>query len=88
MSKTLTLHRSRRAQRGRTLNGILARLSPNGESMWLHIPQWAARPCGGCECTYCQRHPDRVPRWDTLAVPFDNGWAYTVHAPEFWRPDR
>lgn len=43
---------------------------------------------GGCQCPYCEAHPDIPPRWDMLCVPFDTGESlggdhtWTIHMPE------
>lgn len=58
----------------------------NGQTrttLYLHIPDELSTPCDGCSCDYCKAHPDRIPRWDTLAVCDEHGGhSWTVHYPE------
>jgi hypothetical protein len=67
-----------------TLNGAKV-IHRNGTS-FVALPVEAQRPiAGGCQCPYCQNHPDKTPMWDTLAIGADSPFAWTVHYPDFPR---
>jgi hypothetical protein len=58
-----------------------------GNSIFIPLPLALQRPCGGCSCAWCKKHPQYEPAWDTLAVPAmpergrrDTTW--TVHYPQ------
>lgn len=70
------------------LNGTLCRPARVTDAIWLRIPDPRPIP-GGCDCSYCKKHPDLVPAWDTLSIPNNyeartEANAHTIHAPEFW----
>jgi hypothetical protein len=56
-------------------------------AVYLRLPSALQRPIdGGCQCRYCQAHPNEVPSWDTLGVPtIENNrlGSWTLHAPEW-----
>lgn len=69
-----------------SLNG--ASIVRRRDTIFIALPAPLQIPIeGGCDCPYCKAHPDRIPAWDTLAVPAKPGvkpdTAWTVHNPEF-----
>ena len=69
------------------INGT--RVTRSGISIFIPLPVEMQTPIkGGCECSFCKEHPEKVPMWDTLAV-YANApdWikddtAVTIHYPE------
>jgi hypothetical protein len=62
------------------MNGmtIIARIKT---AIYLRIPRDMQQSAGGCNCPHCKQDPS-LAMWDTLAVPMDGGYAYTVHMPD------
>jgi hypothetical protein len=53
-----------------------------GSTQFVALPVIAQRPIeGGCDCRYCKAHPNRTPKWDTLAFVSSTD-AWTVHFPD------
>ena len=54
---------------------------------FVRLPASMQRPIDLCHCTYCRKHPDQTPRWDTLAIALQRpetgaDYAWTVHMPD------
>lgn len=60
----------------------------HGKTLFVPLPVSAQSPIsGGCSCSFCTKHPDRKPMWDTLAIAadrpdHDRDTTWTVHFPE------
>lgn len=57
------------------------------DTIHVALPTDLQRPIkGGCSCGYCAAHPDRMPMWDTLAIPRNGeGYSYSVHFPDLFK---
>ena len=63
------------------MNGL--KVTKRGETYFVALPPEVRRPiAGGCQCSYCKAHLDKLPTWDTLAIGADSPHAWTVHYPE------
>jgi len=66
------------------MNGRHTQVRKNSDVIFVSLPSELRRPCGGCNCDYCKKHPELEPSWDTLAVPTkEDGHTHVCHYPEF-----
>lgn len=71
------------------LNGAPTFHRPGATCTFIRLPVEMQRAIPeGCVCEFCLANPDKVPRWDTLAVPHkgrhksNSNYCFTVHMPE------
>ena len=66
-----------------TMNAQRVKVSEDGKTLWIRIPDNLAKPVeGGCCCPYCIAHPTVTPKWDTIAVSLVKpDYSWTVHYP-------
>jgi hypothetical protein len=58
----------------------------NDGTVFVSLPDSMHRPInGGCQCPFCNAHPDLIPSWDTIAAHPDANHTWTVHYPELSR---